>query len=59
MTDKEGPEVWQKAMHEALTAMNAAVRAYQHLLEVIPFNGNGRPFAEINIRYETKDQTND
>ena len=53
------PGVWQKAMHEALIAMNAAVRAYQHLLDVVPFKAGGSPFAEINIRYETKDQAND
>lgn len=47
-----GPEEWQQAMHEALVAMNAAVRAYQHLLEVVPFRADGQPFAEINIHYK-------
>jgi hypothetical protein len=46
------PEEWQEAMHEALVAMNAAVRAYQRLLEVVPFNAKGRPFAEITIHYD-------
>lgn len=46
------PEDWQQAMHEALVAMNAAVRAYQHLLSVVPFKPTGAPFAEINIHYE-------
>jgi hypothetical protein len=52
------PEEWQRAMHEALTTMNTAVRAYQRLLEVVPFSPAGRPFAEINIHYK-KEQTNE
>ncbi len=54
------PEEWQEAMHEALVAMNAAVRAYQRLLEVVPFKVGGQPFAEINIHYKespNEDQT--
>lgn len=50
------PEEWQQAMHEALVAMNAAVRAYQHLMEVVPFKSTGQPFAEINIHYNVEEQ---
>ena len=57
MSDETKPEAWQEAMHEALLAMNAAVRAYQHLLEVVPFKKDGKPFAEINIWYKTEEQT--
>lgn len=50
------PEEWQQAMHEALVAMNAAVRAYQRLMEVVPFKSEGQPFAEINIHYNAEEQ---
>ena len=43
-------------MHEALVAMNAAVRAYQRLMEVVPFKSEGQPFAEINIHYNAEEQ---
>lgn len=46
------PGEWQEAMHQALVAMNAAVRAYQRLLEVVPFKVGGQPYVEISVHYE-------